>query len=44
MTDTESMAVGETSDHLAQDANGFGFREAAIGDDVVEELAALNVL
>lgn len=44
MADVETVAVREPCDQLAEDANSFRFRESAVGGDVVEEFASLDIL
>jgi hypothetical protein len=44
MDDVELMEVGDATDDLLEEATGLGFWEFMLSDDVVEELALLDVL
>ena len=44
MTDVEAMTVGETSNHLTENADSFMLRETAVRRYVMEEFSAFYVL
>ena len=44
MANVETVAVGETRDHLTKYADSFGFWKTAVFRDMVKELAAFHEL
>ena len=44
MANIEAVAIGETRDHLTEDADSFGLRQLAVSRYMVEELATFDKL
>lgn len=43
MADVETVAVRQSGNDLTEDADGFVFGEIAVGRDMVEQLASVNI-